>query len=155
MNLTESMRKSREKGIKKWWDRQKATLEADLKAGKYPKRLAKKAQDLLKEVKRYSDTTQPAKRAYKRPNKAKPIRKMSKKREIQNREYLKLRAKFLKENPKCAIFGNPSVEVHHTFADSKRSAHFLDVSTWMAVSRAGHNYIHDKPIRAREKGWLK
>jgi len=25
----------------------------------------------------------------------------------------------------------------------------------MAVSRAGHNYIHDKPIRAREKGWLK
>ena len=45
-----------------------------------------------------------------------------------------------------------AVDIHH-----KRGRHgknYLDVKTWMAVSRSGHQWIHENDAEARVKGWL-
>jgi hypothetical protein len=42
-----------------------------------------------------------------------------------------------------------STEIHHTYCGKDR-ANYLDESTWIAVSRDGHNWIHDNPKEARE-----
>lgn len=92
------------------------------------------------------------------PNKRaiKPIKQISDKRAIQLKEYSKLRKKFLKENPKCEIYPYlKSVEVHHRFPGANRNRYFLEVSTWMAVSREGHNFIHNNVSLSKERGYLK
>ena len=87
-----------------------------------------------------------------RSSKIKPI---SEKRKQDNKEYKKLREKYLKENPKCEITGLKATEIHHKYSGKDRDKYYLDTSTWMAVSRKAHNYIHKSPKEAREKGWLK
>ena len=44
-----------------------------------------------------------------------------------------------------------SVDVHHM---KRRGKYFLDTSSWMAVSRQAHDWIHSNPKEATEKGWL-
>lgn len=86
----------------------------------------------------------------------KPIKQISDKRAIQLKEYSKLRKKFLKENPKCAVYPYlKAVEIHHTYPGSNRNRYFLEVSTWMAVSREGHNFIHNNVSLSKSKGYLK
>lgn len=88
--------------------------------------------------------------------KGSPIRKVSKKRAVENREYLKLRAKFLAENPRCAVYPElMATDVHHMASGKDRAKHYLDVDTWMSVSRAAHNWIHENPREARQLGYLK
>lgn len=86
----------------------------------------------------------------------KPIKQISDKRAIQLKEYSKLRKQFLKENPKCAVYPYlKAVEIHHTYPGSNRNRYFLEVSTWMAVSREGHNFIHSNVSLSKERGYLK
>jgi hypothetical protein len=87
----------------------------------------------------------------------KPIPKVSKKRQIQNLQYSVLRTEFLgkKENQICPITKQQTIEVHHTYCGKDRAKYYLDVSTWLAVSRDGHNWIHNNPKEARELGFLK
>jgi hypothetical protein len=87
----------------------------------------------------------------------KPIPKVSAKRKIENLKYSALRIEFLgkKENKICPITKQPTTEVHHTYCGKDRAKYYLDVSTWLAVSRKGHNWIHDNPKEARELGFLK
>jgi len=87
----------------------------------------------------------------------KPIPKVSAKRKIENLKYSALRIEFLgkKENKICPITKQPTTEVHHTYCGKDRAKYYLDVSTWLAVSRNGHNWIHDNPKEARELGFLK
>ena len=40
-------------------------------------------------------------------------------------------------------------EVHHKYAGSDRSAHYLDESTWMAVCPICHRQIHDEGLYNR------
>lgn len=82
---------------------------------------------------------------------------VSKKRKIENAQYSVLRIEFLSkpENQICPITGWPTTDVHHTYSGKDRAKYFLDISTWIAVSREGHNWIHDNPIESREKGYLK
>jgi hypothetical protein len=89
--------------------------------------------------------------------KQKSIPLMSKKRKIENAQYIVLRAEFLskKENQICPITKQPAVEIHHSYSGKDRAKYFLDTSTWIAVSRDGHNWIHDNPKEARELGFLK
>lgn len=92
--------------------------------------------------------------------KLKPIYKIppvSKKRKVENARYSVLRIEFLSkpENQKCPITGWPTTDIHHTYSGKDRAAYFLDTSTWIAVSREGHNWIHDNPIESRELGYLK
>lgn len=87
----------------------------------------------------------------------KPIPKVSKKRKIENAKYSVLRIEFLSkpENRICPITKQQTTEVHHTYCGKDRAKYYLDVSTWLAVSRDGHNWIHNNPKEARELGYLK
>jgi len=85
------------------------------------------------------------------------IPKRSKKKIIEDAKYTVLRIEFLgkPENRICPITKQPTIEVHHTYCGKDRAKYYLDVSTWIAVSRDGHNWIHDNPKEARELGYLK
>jgi len=85
------------------------------------------------------------------------IPKVSEKRKIENLKYSVLRIEFLgkKENQICPITKQQTIEVHHTYCGKDRAKYYLDVSTWLAVSRDGHNWIHSNPKEARELGFLK
>ena len=86
-----------------------------------------------------------------------PIRKVSVKQDKLNKIYSKLRIEFLSlpENQICPITKQQTIEVHHTYCGKDRAKYYLDVSTWLAVSRDGHNWIHAFPKEARELGFLK
>ena len=43
------------------------------------------------------------------------------------------------------------LDIHHK---AGRGRFYLDVSTFMAVCRECHDYIHKWPKESREKGWL-
>lgn len=107
------------------------------------------------------------------------IKPVSAKRAKLNKIYSALRKKFLEDNPLCehwicelyhstpeeirpisSIFqDNPagvkhipkSTDVHHR---KGRGKYLLDVSTWMAVSREGHQWIHANPKESYEKGYM-
>jgi len=83
-----------------------------------------------------------------------PIRKVSKKRRKQSKEYSKLRADFLlrPENRFCPVTNKQTIEVHHK--NGRENQRLTDTSHWLAVSREGHQWIHNNPKEAREKGWL-
>lgn len=50
-----------------------------------------------------------------------------------------------------AVGAPPSEEVHHR---KGRGKYYLDTSTWMAVSSAGHRWIHDNPKLAYERQYM-
>lgn len=106
------------------------------------------------------------------------LRRVSAKRAEQNKEYLRLRAAFLKEHPYCQIYlrvfalneadaiasngwigseaglGGTIVvpratDIHHT---KGRGKYLLATATWMAASRWWHRWAHDNPQRAYELG---
>lgn len=81
------------------------------------------------------------------------IRRRSKKRAAQEREYSKLRAKYLEENPLCAVPGCGcwSTEVHHK---AGRIGDLLtDVTKFLAVCRHHHVVIELNPTWAKEQGY--
>ena len=87
------------------------------------------------------------------------IPRVSSKKKKKDVEYLKLRERFLTENPICqvSVAGcmHGSTDVHHTYAGSNRNVFYLVQSTWKSVCRNCHNYIHENPKDARTMGWLK
>ena len=80
----------------------------------------------------------------------------SKKRIAQDIVYSKLRKVFLNkpENKVCPITGEPTTEIHHKWSGKDRDKYYLQVDTWLAVSRNGHIWIHQNSKLAREKGML-
>lgn len=100
---------------------------------------------------RFNPDPKPPKREKKKP---KPIPKVSAKRSKENKVYKTLRDVFL-FGKICPITGEKATEVHHTYSGKDRAKYFLDVKTWLAVSRDGHNWIHTNPAEARQKGYLK
>lgn len=90
-----------------------------------------------------------------KPVKRKPIKKVSNKFAILQNQYKSIRNQYLKENSICVVTGKKATEIHHTYCGANRSKYFLYPDTWLAVCREGHNWIHDNPIEAREKGFLK
>lgn len=88
--------------------------------------------------------------------KSKPIPKVSDKRKALNEQYSMLRKEFLSksENRICKITKKPTTEVHHKWSGKDRSKYYLDTTTWLAVSREGHIWIHENSKEAREKGYL-
>ena len=80
------------------------------------------------------------------------IKAKSKKRAKDEKEYSRLGKEFLAANPFCAVFPSEmATQVHHR---KGRGKFYLDVSTWLATSANGHQFIHDNPAIAREKRWL-
>ena len=65
--------------------------------------------------------------------------------------YRALRKRFLVDNPQCAVYPHlPATEIHHK---KGRGKYLNDTTTWLAVSRQGHNRIEAFPVEAKEKGW--
>jgi hypothetical protein len=84
------------------------------------------------------------------------IPKVSKKQAELNKIYSKLRIEFLSqpENQICPITKQQTAEVHHKYSGKDRAKYFLDTTTWLAVSRTGHMWIHENSKQARELGFL-
>ena len=91
------------------------------------------------------------------PKEKKPIPRRSKKKIIEDLQYSVLRKEFLEkpENKICKINGMPTTEIHHKYCGKDRAKYYLDTSTWLAVNRDSHNWIHAFPKEARELGFLK
>jgi hypothetical protein len=87
------------------------------------------------------------------------IPRVSAKRAKKDAEYSKLRQRYLTENPLCMVKGlnctHYATDVHHTRGGEERDVYYLIQSTWLAVCRADHNWIHENPAKARELGYLK
>lgn len=114
----------------------------------------------------------------------KPLRRVSKKRAKQLREYAKLRIDYLAAHPICEVWLrlNGWQEIHiavwsrvgggpHVFAEElfrvgapraieihhmnkRRAAMILNTSYWLAVSRENHERIENNKAWARREGFL-
>lgn len=111
----------------------------------------------------------------------KPIRRVSKKRAKANAEYLKRREVYLKAHPNCQfhlaewcldedqvslmdglvldpahqLFGRyvpRATEIHHK--RGRFGSRLCDEQYWMAVSQAGHDWIHKNPKEAYARGYM-
>lgn len=80
------------------------------------------------------------------------MKKVSTKRAKQNREYKKIRDKYLEETPLCDRCKKQASEVHHT--GGRNGERLLDESKFMSVCRECHQYIHLNPMESYERGWL-
>jgi hypothetical protein len=100
---------------------------------------------------KHSDTAQ-------KPTKS-SISQVSSKRKKKDQEYLKLRERYLTQNHLCMVkvngCTNGATDVHHTYAGANRDAFYLVQSTWLAVCRNCHDWIHAHPTEARTMKWLK
>jgi hypothetical protein len=87
------------------------------------------------------------------------IPRVSSKRAKKDAEYLKLRDRYLTENPLCMVkvggCSHNATDVHHKYAGSNRDAFYLVQSTWLATCRNCHDWIHNHPTEARTMNWLK
>ena len=86
-----------------------------------------------------------------------PIRKVSVKQSALLRQYMKQRKVFLEAHPWCEVSSlhndrpNPATDIHHM---KGRGKYLLDESTWLAVSRYAHVWIHNNPKQARALGYI-
>lgn len=83
-----------------------------------------------------------------------PLRRVSKKHAKELRTYSKQRKNFLEEHTTCQYPGcfSPAQDLHHVFGRGK----FLNVSsTFLALCRLHHNFVHDNPGTARTMNLLK
>jgi hypothetical protein len=87
------------------------------------------------------------------------IPRVSAKRAKKDAEYTKLRQRYLTENPLCVVNVNGcmhnATDIHHIFAGSNRDAFYLVQSTFLAVCRNCHSWVHLNPEKARILGYLK
>lgn len=87
--------------------------------------------------------------------KAKKIKKISVKREKENKEYSKKRTLFLDKNSVCfARLNNctlKATDVHHK--KGRIGSNFLDESTWIPLCRNCHSYIEEHPLIAKQLGF--
>ncbi len=87
------------------------------------------------------------------------ISQVSSKRKKKDQEYMKLRARFLTDFSLCqmAVKGCSinATDVHHTYAGANRDAFYLVQSTWLAVCRNCHDWVHAHPKESRAFGYLK
>jgi len=87
------------------------------------------------------------------------ISQVSSKRKKKDLEYSKLRKRFLTDFSLCQIAVKGcsvnATDVHHTYAGSNRDAFYLVQSTWLAVCRNCHDWVHAHPKESRAFGYLK
>lgn len=83
----------------------------------------------------------------------KPLRRMSKRRQLQMKEYYLVRAAYLSENPVCENCGERlATEIHHI--SGRIGKRLNDSEYFMALCGQCHRTIHFRPSEARKKGLL-
>ncbi len=96
----------------------------------------------------FSPQPKPVKAEKKKPA---PIKKLSDKRAVENKEYLTLRKVFLESHPICPITGGKTVDIHHK--KGRIGKLLCDIRYWLAVSREGHGRIENNPEWAYKMGY--
>lgn len=85
------------------------------------------------------------------------MRKLSKKRAKQYRDYSKVRKEFLLENPYCqARIPGCTIEatdVHHK--KGKIEGLLTDTNNFVAICRSCHSWVEEHPAKAKEMGLSK
>lgn len=92
-------------------------------------------------------------------NRSKPTKMRSNKRAKEEKEYSELRKEYLL----CTLNVCPvalhilgkaikCTEIHHKAGRIGKLLNYTPL--WMAVSREGHNWIHDNPEESYKRGWL-
>ena len=78
---------------------------------------------------------------------------VSDRRREEAKVYAAKRKAFLAARPKCQVcWKAKSKDVHHRAG--RHSGNYLNESTWLAVCRHDHDWIHAHPKEARANGWL-
>lgn len=82
-----------------------------------------------------------------------PIKKVSNKRKVENKEYTKLRKAFLESSIYCQVKGckKLATEVHHK--KGRIGKLLTDISYFLGVCRECHNKIELEPLWAKENGY--
>lgn len=85
--------------------------------------------------------------------KPKPLRKVSVKRVIENKEYTKVREAYLKVFPVCEVLNcnNPSTEIHHKAG--REGERLIDINHFLATCSTCHQYIELNPLWAKIQGY--
>jgi hypothetical protein len=86
-----------------------------------------------------------------------PLRRVSKRRAGELREYAKLRKEYLGEHATCEVCEHrKATDIHHkgTPGGVKRGSNLNNVDTWLAVCRTCHEEIEMNKSWARTKGYL-
>lgn len=84
--------------------------------------------------------------------KPKKIKQRSDKKKIEDLVYKAKRLKFLKENPRCAVYPElKSTDIHHKIG--RVGKNYLNEKTWLAVSRKAHQQIEENPEWAYANGY--
>lgn len=85
------------------------------------------------------------------------VNKVSEKKKELDKQYRKLRAKFLKENPKCLpqLVGctKRATDVHHMAG--RIGDEYLNVKNFLPVCRKCHDTLEKSPAAARRDGFSK
>lgn len=80
------------------------------------------------------------------------ISKRSEKGKADDLIYKALRTKYLRHHPNCEVFPElKATDIHHK---KSRGKYYLDVSTFMAVSRQAHEKIHREHAWAVSMGYI-
>jgi hypothetical protein len=84
----------------------------------------------------------------------KPIKKVSDKRAKQNRAYLLVKARYMIDHLDCEFEGcnKPMKDIHHR--KGRHNGRLLDARFFMSICREHHLWVHNFPIKAKEKGYL-
>jgi hypothetical protein len=79
------------------------------------------------------------------------IKKISKKKSKEDRQYMELRKKYLMDNPMCHAHlhccSERSTDVHHK---KGRGKYYLIIETWISLCRPCHQYIEMNPDFSKE-----
>lgn len=82
-----------------------------------------------------------------------PLAAVSSKRRRELVHYRKLRTTYLGGHPTCECCERrPATDIHHKAG--RTSGNYLRVTTWMAVCRECHDYIHRFPKLSKALGYL-
>jgi len=82
------------------------------------------------------------------------ISPISDRRRALSRIYAAQRTDYLRQHPTCEkCDSRSSRDIHHKAG--RYGGNYLNVETWCALCRTCHDWIHQHPSKAREKGWLK
>lgn len=87
-----------------------------------------------------------------------PIRRVSKRRAVENKIHSQLRREFLEKHPFCEVMQQVfkktymATDIHHM--RGRFGNRLNDQEHWLAVSRTGHDWIRDNPKEAERRGFL-
>lgn len=83
----------------------------------------------------------------------KPMRRVSKTRQKENKLYAQVRKDYLTTHPRCQVCTtHPACDIHHRRGRWK--SRLYDATYFLAVCRPCHDRIHHNPEWAYEKGLL-